>query len=120
MRDEIIMETSGGHIDAVKGGADAAFLERFFSDSGDKWSRYLSHMGWGMMRSADWFATAMYSKHEIMGMDARAHAGNFLWSTGPHPFLGRQDSFAHLDIAMRDCTVQIGDTTVVSAGELIE
>lgn len=120
VRDEVVLEISHGRIDAVTGGADAAFLERFFADSEDKWARYLSHMGWGMMRSADWFATAMYAKHEIMGMDARAYAGNFLWSTGPHPFLGREDSFAHLDIAMRGCTIRIDDLTVVSDGELIE
>ncbi|MEV0355427.1 hypothetical protein AB0H71_05110 [Nocardia sp. NPDC050697] len=120
VRDEVVLEISGGHIDAVTGAADAAFLERFFADSDDKWARSLSHMGWGMMRSADWFATAMYAKHEIMGMDARAYAGNFLWSTGPHPFLGREESYAHLDIAMRGCTVRIGDVTVVADGELVE
>lgn len=117
VRSDVHLQIVDGQIVDLSGGGDAAILRLFMDDSGDKWARYLSHMGWGLMRSADWFATAMYSKHEIMGMDARAHAGNFLWSTGPHPFLGR-DSYAHLDIAMRGCTVTVDDVVVVDDGAL--
>ena len=91
----------------------------FFADSNDKWARYLSHMGWGLMKTGDWFAAAMYGKDDIMGMDARAFAGSFLWSTGPHPVLGR-DSYAHLDIGMRACTVSIDGIDVVTEGRLVE
>ncbi len=119
VRSEVTLTVVAGHIESVTGGADAALLEMYMADSQDKWARYTSHMGWGLMRTADWFATEMYSKHEIMGMDARAHAGNFLWSTGPHPFLGR-DSYAHLDIAMRSCTVTLDGTPVVVDGALVD
>ena len=118
VRSEVVLEITEGHIDSIEGGADARTLERFMADCDDQWARYTSHMGWGLMKSADWFATAMYGKHEIMGMEARAFAGNFLWSTGPQPFLGR-DSHAHLDIAMRDCTVALDDRTVVADGALV-
>lgn len=116
---EVRLTVAAGHIEQVSGAGDAAMLEQYFIDSNDKWARYLSHMGWGLMRTADWFATAMYSKHEIMGMDARAYAGNFLWSTGPHPFLDR-DSYAHLDIAMRGCTIELDGRPVVIDGHLID
>lgn len=119
IRSEVVLEVSGGHIERVSGGADAAILEQYMTDSDDKWARYTSHMGWGMMRTGDWFATEMYSKHEIMGMDARAFAGNFLWSTGPHPFLGR-DSYAHLDIAMRGCSISLDGRSVVVDGALVD
>lgn len=119
IRSEVVLEVSGGHIERVSGGADAAILEQYMTDSQDKWARYTSHMGWGLMRTGDWFATEMYSKHEIMGMDARAYAGNFLWSTGPHPFLGR-DSYAHLDIAMRGCTIAFDGKPVVVDGTLVD
>ncbi|WP_182263036.1 hypothetical protein [Rhodococcus sp. UFZ-B548] len=119
VRSEVVLEVAGGHIEKVSGGADAALLETYMIDSDDKWARYTSHMGWGMMRTADWFATAMYSKHEIMGMDARAFAGNFLWSTGPHPHLDR-NSYAHLDIAMRGCTIALDGTPVVVDGILVD
>lgn len=119
IRDAVTLQVSGGHIETVSGGADARMIDRYFGDSDDKWARYLSHMGWGLMKSADWFAQAMYAKHEVMGMDARAYAGNFLWSTGPHPVLHR-DSYAHLDIAMRDCTVRLDDVPVVIDGQLVK
>ncbi len=119
VREPVTLTVSGGHIERVSGGADANMLETYFADSDDKWARYLSHMGWGLMKTADWFAQAMYAKHEVMGMEARAFAGNFLWSTGPHPVLHR-DSYAHLDIAMRGCTVTLDDTTVVADGTLVE
>ncbi|MFG2225174.1 hypothetical protein [Streptomyces sp. NPDC048644] len=119
VREPVTLQIAGGHIEKVSGGAEAALLTTFFDDSNDTWARSLSHMGWGLMRSADWFATAMYGKNELMGMDARAFAGNFLWSTGPHPVLGRE-SYAHLDIAMRGCSVTVDGTDVVVAGRLTE
>lgn len=119
VRDTVRLSVVAGQIEKISGGGEAAMLEQYFIDSNDKWARYLSHMGWGLMRTADWFATAMYSKHEIMGMDARAYAGNFLWSTGPHPYLGR-DSYAHLDIAMRGCTIVLDGEPVALNGYLID
>ncbi|WP_406280385.1 hypothetical protein [Embleya sp. NBC_00896] len=119
VRDPVTLHVVGGHIKDITGGAEARMLDTFFHDARDPWARSLSHMGWGLMRSADWFATAMYGKGDLMGMDARAFAGNFLWSTGPHPVLGRE-SYAHLDIAMRGCTVSVDGTDVVTGGELVD
>lgn len=116
--DNVTLEVVDGRIENISGGADAQRLQQFFEDSNDQWARSLSHMGWGLMRTANWFATSMYAKDEIMGMDARAFAGNFLWSTGPHPFL-KHESFAHLDIAMRGCTIAVDDTEVVKVGQLL-
>ncbi|MEW1925639.1 hypothetical protein [Streptomyces sp. NPDC088360] len=119
VRQPVTLQIAGGQIEKVSGGADAELLNTFFEDANDQWARSLSHMGWGLMRTADWFATAMYGKDDLMGMDARAFAGNFLWSTGPHPVLGRE-SYAHLDIAMRGCTVTVDGTEVVTGGRLTE
>lgn len=119
VRDPVTLQISGGHIEKVSGGGEAKLLEAFFADARDEWARSLSHMGWGLMKSADWFATAMYGKGDLMGMDARAYAGNFLWSTGPHPHLGRE-SYSHLDIAMRGCSVAVDGTDVVTDGRLVE
>ncbi|NUU25512.1 MAG: hypothetical protein HOV68_29005 [Streptomycetaceae bacterium] len=118
VRDPVTLTVADGHITDVSGGAEARMLDTFFSDADDQWARSLSHMGWGLMRTADWFATAMYGKGDLMGMDARAFAGNFLWSTGPHPVLGRE-SYAHLDIAMRGCTVTVDGADVVTDGRLV-
>jgi 2,5-dihydroxypyridine 5,6-dioxygenase len=120
VRSPVEIKVVAGQIASVDGHGDADFLGRFILDSADKWARYVSHAGWGMMRNADWYSTAMYAKNDLMGMDARGYAGNFLWSTGPHPFLGREDSYAHLDIAMRDCTITLDGRVVVENGNLIE
>jgi 2,5-dihydroxypyridine 5,6-dioxygenase len=119
VRQPATLTVTNGHIDEVTGGGEAGLLNMFFEDSNDKWARYLSHMGWGLMKTGDWFAAAMYGKDDIMGMDARAFAGSFLWSTGPHPVLGRE-SYAHLDIGMRGCTVSIDGVDVVTDGKLVE
>lgn len=119
VREPVTLWVVNGRIEDVSGGAEAHLLDTFFEDADDEWARSLSHMGWGMMRGADWFATALYGKNELMGMDARAFAGNFLWSTGPHPVLGRE-SYAHLDIAMRGCNVSLDDRDVVVAGRLVD
>lgn len=115
----ITLEIVRGRITDISGGAQARMLAAFLDEGGDEWGRSMSHMGWGLMRTADWFATALYSKHELMGMDARAYAGNFLWSTGPHPVLQRE-SFAHVDVAMRGCTVSIDGVDVVLDGKLVD
>ena len=119
VRDPVTLHIADGHIEKISGGAEAKLLETFFEDADDQWGRSLSHMGWGLMKTADWFATALYGKGDLMGMDARAFAGNFLWSTGPHPVLGRE-SYAHVDIAMRGCTVSVDGTDVVVDGRLVE
>lgn len=119
VREPVTLLVKDGRIEEIKGGADAKMLQTFLDDGGDQWGRSLSHMGWGLMKTADWFSTALYSKADIMGMDARAFAGNFLWSTGPHPVLKRE-SYAHVDVAMRDCTVTIDGIDVVVDGKLVE
>ncbi|WP_024799915.1 hypothetical protein [Nocardia sp. BMG51109] len=119
VRSRTVLHVRDGCLTDIEGGADADLLSMYMTDSEDKWARYTSHMGWGLMRTADWFATEMYGKDEIMGMDARAYAGNFLWSTGPHPFLGR-DSYAHLDIAQRAHTIALDDVVVVRDGRLVD
>jgi len=116
---EVSLTVKDGAITDIEGSGDTArILEQFFEDNDDPWARYLSHMGWGMMHTANWYSVALYSRGEIMGMEARAFPGNFLWSTGPHPFLDRE-SYAHLDIAMRGCTISVDNNTVVDSGRLL-
>ncbi|SEF32308.1 2,5-dihydroxypyridine 5,6-dioxygenase [Amycolatopsis pretoriensis] len=120
VRDEVTLTIENGRIDKIAGrGADARMLELFFEDANDKEARFLSHMGWGLMRNADWFAMALYDRESLMGMDARGLAGNFLFSTGPHPFMDRH-THNHLDIPMRGCTVAIDGHKVVDNGTLVE
>ncbi|MGH3376692.1 MAG: 2,5-dihydroxypyridine 5,6-dioxygenase [Actinoallomurus sp.] len=107
-----------GTITAVDGGIEAFLLTKFFDDSNDPAARRLSHMGWGLMHSADWLALGMYDKETIMGMDGRAAAGNFLISTGPQPFEDRWTPY-HLDLPLLNCTVSLDHTLVTKHGNLI-
>lgn len=115
---EIRLTIDAGVISNIDGGADAAFLRRFFDDARDPNARVLSHMGWGLMRSADWFSMAMHDRENYVGQDVRSFRGNFLLSTGPHPFIGN-DTPHHLDIPMRDCTIAIDGNVVVDQGVVV-
>lgn len=112
---EVSLRIDNGVIAEIDGGADAAFLRRFFDDSRDPSARVLSHMGWGLMKTADWFSMAVHDRETYVGQDVRSFRGNFLLSTGPHPFIGN-DTPHHLDIPMRGCTIAVDDTVVVADG----
>jgi 2,5-dihydroxypyridine 5,6-dioxygenase len=55
----------------------------------------------------------------IIGQDARAFAGNFMWSTGPNVHVGRYTP-AHYDIPMRECTILLDDQVVIERGEIVD
>ena len=81
-------------------------------------SRYAtSHVGWGMNPAARWDYVALYDKRELWGTEARAFAGNFLYSTGANENAGRFTA-GHFDLPMRGCTVALDGRVVVDAGEL--
>ena len=71
-----------------------------------------------MNQFARWDATQLYDRRETWGTEARAYAGNFLYSTGANETAGRFTA-GHFDLPMRNCTVRLDDRTVVAAGELV-
>ncbi len=61
------------------------------------------------------------NKEATLGMDARAFAGNFLFSLGPNNEVGgSNNSPCHIDIPMRNCTVALDGVEVVRKGKLRE
>lgn len=79
-----------------------------------------SHVGWGMNPAARWDSLVMYDKGDVNGIELRAFAGNFLFSTGANETAGRFTE-GHFDLPMRNCTVQLDDDEpVVSRGVLRE
>lgn len=101
----------------VTGGEQAQKVRDFCDGAKDADAPFTSHMGWGLMPTADWHALAMYDRETVMGMDGRCYEGNFLISTGPHPFANRVTPF-HLDLPMRDCTISIDGRTIADRGKL--
>jgi 2,5-dihydroxypyridine 5,6-dioxygenase len=67
---------------------------------------------------ARWDAHMLYDRREIWGTEARAWAGNFLYSTGANENAGRFTA-GHFDLPMRDCTVHLDDRLVVETGVLV-
>ena len=54
-------------------------------------------------------------------MDARAFAGNFLFSLGPNTEAGgTRNTPCHIDIPMRRCSVSLDGVEVVRNGKLVE
>jgi len=106
------------HIELIDGdGTDAILFRSYLSAFGDKESYATSHVGWGMNQSARWDASQLYDRRETWGTEARAYAGNFLYSTGANENAGRFTA-GHFDLPMRNCTIRLDQRTVVEAGEL--
>jgi 2,5-dihydroxypyridine 5,6-dioxygenase len=107
------------HITEVGGsGVDAQLFRSYLASFGDRASYATSHVGWGMNEAARWEAVELFDRRETWGTEARAIAGNFLYSTGANEVAGRFTA-GHFDLPMRHCTVALDDAVVVQRGELI-
>jgi 2,5-dihydroxypyridine 5,6-dioxygenase len=106
------------HIEEIGGdGVDAILFRSYLSAFGDRESYATSHVGWGMNQHARWDSAQLYDRRETWGTEARAYAGNFLYSTGANETAGRFTA-GHFDLPMRHCTVLLDDRIVVSSGVL--
>jgi 2,5-dihydroxypyridine 5,6-dioxygenase len=107
------------HIVAIEGdGTDAILFRSYLSAFGDRESYATSHVGWGMNQHARWDSAQLYDRRETWGTEARAYAGNFLYSTGANETAGRFTA-GHFDLPMRNCTVVLDDRVVVHDGVLV-
>lgn len=108
-----------GRIAEVRGeGLDALLFKQYLQSWNDPEVFYTSHFGFGLDETALWEALVFYGNNTY-GMDARAFAGNFMWSTGPNAFVGRHVK-CHYDIPMRNCTVYLDDQKIIDTGRIVE
>ena len=108
------------YVKSVEGsGLDADLARAYFSAWGDPEAYGTSHAGWGMNQGARWESLMMYDKAQNNGIEQRAFAGNFLFSTGANPFANRHTN-GHFDLPVRNCTITLDGNPVVVGGELIE
>jgi 2,5-dihydroxypyridine 5,6-dioxygenase len=105
-------------VDIAGSGVDAALFGSYLDAFGEGAAYATSHVGWGMNPAARWESTALYERRETWGTEARAFAGNFLYSTGANEHAGRFTA-GHFDLPMRDCTITLDDRTVVVRGALV-
>ena len=107
------------HIESIEGdGVDAILFRTYLEAFGDRESLATSHVGWGMNQHARWDASQLFDRRETWGTEARAVAGNFLYSTGANENAGRFTA-GHFDLPMRECTVLLDDRPVVQQGVLV-
>jgi 2,5-dihydroxypyridine 5,6-dioxygenase len=108
--DDVIVDIEGGGVDAQ---LFCGYLEAF----GDRECFATSHIGWGLNRQARWESVELYDRRETWGTEARAIAGNVLYSCGANEVAGRFTA-GHFDLPMRGCTVLLDDVPVVTDGRL--
>lgn len=121
IRDPITMTVEKGYVTDIAGGLDADFLKDYIGFFEDPDAYAISHVGWGLQKRARWSVLGLYDRESTLGMDARAFAGNFLFSLGPNNEVGgHNNSPCHIDIPMRNCTVELDGAAVVRNGALVE
>ncbi|MFS3136188.1 2,5-dihydroxypyridine 5,6-dioxygenase [Gluconacetobacter sacchari] len=117
----VTMRLERGYVRAIEGGYEAGHLKDYMDSFGDPEVYAVSHIGWGLQKKAHWSVMGFYDREASIGMDSRACAGNFLWSTGPNNEAGgTRDTACHIDIPMRGCTVTLDGEAVVVDGVLVE
>jgi len=106
-----------GRIQAIEGGVDAEIVREYLANFDDPNAYGMSHVGWGMNPHAHWTALATDTRGH--GMELRAFEGNVMFSTGPNTQVkGPNNTEAHTDIVMRDCSLFLDDRPIVVDGEL--
>jgi 2,5-dihydroxypyridine 5,6-dioxygenase len=117
----IEMTVDKGYVTSITGEVDADLLNDYMASFDDREAYAVSHIGWGQQRRARWSTLGLYDREETIGMDARAFAGNFLFSMGPNNEAGgSRHTACHIDIPMRNCTVLLDNREVVREGKLLE
>jgi len=106
------------YVTSVEGkGLDADLTRAYFESWGDREAYGTSHVGWGMNPGARWESMMLYDKGQTNGIEQRAFAGNFLFSTGANPFANRH-TLGHFDLPVRNCTIELDGQAVVIGGRL--
>lgn len=110
-----------GYATSIEGGLDAELLNEYMASFNDPEAYAISHVGYGLQKRAYWSTLSLYDREATIAMDARAFNGNFLFSMGPNNEVGGTRSTpCHIDIPMRNCSVNLDDVAVVQDGKVVE
>ena len=120
VRERVILEVEAGFVRKILGGFDAEYLRDYMRYFDDPEVFGISHIGWGLQPRAQWTAMGLHDRNDGMCMDARAFAGNFLFSTGPNTEVGgSRKTPCHMDIPLRGCDIMLDGQAVVRAGKVV-
>ena len=116
----ITLTVRDGYVTGMEGGFDAEFLTDYMASFRDPEVYAISHIGWGLQPRASWTALGLFDREATLAMDARAFAGNFLFSAGPNTeAVGNRDTPCHIDIPLRRCSVFLDGEPMVLDGAVI-
>jgi 2,5-dihydroxypyridine 5,6-dioxygenase len=114
----ITLIIEAGRIASIEGGVDADLLREYMASFDDPDGYAISHIGWGMLETAQWSILARDRRG--MGMHGRSFYGNVLFSTGPNAELGGPITTpCHVDVPMRNCTLYLDGTPIVIDGDIV-
>lgn len=120
VNEPIILHVEDGFVKKMEGGIDTELLRDFIETYEDPEAYAISHIGWGLQDRARWSVLGLYDREATIGMDARAFAGNFLFSLGPNTEAGgNRNTACHIDIPLRNCTVMLDGQEVVNRGKVV-
>ncbi|SNB72360.1 2,5-dihydroxypyridine 5,6-dioxygenase [Arboricoccus pini] len=120
VNEPIILHVEDGFVKKMEGGIDTELLRDFIETYEDPEAYAISHIGWGLQDRARWSVLGLYDREATIGMDARAFAGNFLFSLGPNTEAGgNRNTACHIDIPLRNCTVMLDGQEVVHQGKVV-
>jgi 2,5-dihydroxypyridine 5,6-dioxygenase len=113
---EMIVES--GRVVDLRGGVDAELLRDYLDGFADPRGYDISHIGWGINENARWSHIA--NNVAGFGQEARAFYGNVMFALGPNQELGgTNDTPAHIDIPMRNCSVSLDGEPVLVDGDFV-
>jgi 2,5-dihydroxypyridine 5,6-dioxygenase len=119
--DKITLTVRDGFVRHIEGGVDAELMREFMGAYKDPEAYAMAHIGWGMQPRCYWHTLSLLDREQTVGMDARAFEGNFLFSLGPNNEVGGpRKTPCHLDIPLRNCTVDVDGLVVVREGKIVE
>ena len=119
--DAIVLDVENGYVTRISGALEADLLKEYMDSFDDPEGYALSHIGWGLQPRAKWSTLSLYDREQTIAMDARAFAGNFLFSLGPNVEVGgSRNTACHIDIPLRACTVALDGVPVVRNGVVVE
>ena len=115
----VTLEIVDDHLVDVGGdGVDARLFRSYLDAFPDRAARATSHVGFGLNGAARHEALALYGRADTNGSEARAVAGNVLYSTGASEHAGRFTA-GHFDLPMLGHSVTLDGAAIVRDGALV-
>lgn len=115
---QIKLTIAKGMITDIEGGVDAEQMRAYLASFNDPRAYAVSHIGWGINENVSW--TSMKTTLRSFGQEGRAYYGNVMFATGPNTELGGDnDTPAHMDIPLRNCSLYLDDTAILVDGDFV-